>query len=172
MFRSFLTILLLALTGRAAIPQQAAHKEESPKCSFSEAYRKDGWTIPGLQQATVKSRAAFKNIPGVFAITLSPVEPETTIMQISCSRDHSGQIEIEDLPIRILDLTAYEYNGRVFAYGISYEKQAVENNVRVPLGAASGVLFYDRDRSGRFTVRKFARWPFNPDPPTESVSQP
>ena len=156
-----LIVFALTLTG-LGFPQHPENTRQAPGCDFSEVYRKDGWAIPGLRNARFRSRAKFQNIPGVVAISLSPIEPETAITQVSCDREHAGRIEIEELPIRILDLTGYEYEGRIFAYGVSFEKQVLQNGSRVPLGAASGALFYDNDGTGVFSIYKYAKWPFVP----------
>jgi len=63
----------------------------------------------------------------------------------------------------VLNLWSFDFAGRVLAYGISYGKEAMQNGTRVPIGAASAVMFYDVDGSGRFAVRKWARYPFMPD---------
>jgi hypothetical protein len=163
--RTGLAIILVVLASLDAFPQQLAPKAATPTtCSFSEIYRKDGWTIPGLPGVKVKGqRAKLTNMPGVFVTVLIPRESEAMMTDIWCPPDHSGRLEMEDQPIRILDLWSFDFSGRVFAYGISYGKDAMQNGIRVPLGAASAVMFYDLDGSGHFTVRRWARWPFMPD---------
>ena len=63
----------------------------------------------------------------------------------------------------ILNLWSFEFAGRMFAYGISYGKEVMQNGTRVPIGSSSAVMFYDVDGSGRFAVRKWAKYPFIPD---------
>jgi hypothetical protein len=99
----------------------------------------------------------------VFVTVLAPVEQEAVMTDMWCSRDYSGRIEVEDVPIRVLDLWAFDFAGRVFAYGVSYGKDAIQNGVRVPIGASSAVMFYDMDGFGRFKVRRAAKYPFIPD---------
>jgi hypothetical protein len=67
------------------------------------------------------------------------------------------------MPIRILALWAFDFKGRTFAYGLSYGIDAMQDGSRVPLGAASGVMFYDVDGTGRFTIIRAARFPFVPE---------
>src|ERR1700719_3769691 len=165
MLRTIFASVLIVLGTSIAFSQQSIPKPTSPTCSFSEIYKADGWTVPGLLNASVKKRGTFSNIPGVTVTIFEPAQTESTITAIQCSRDDGGRLEIEKLPIRILELSAYEYLGRTYAYGLSYEKQAIQNGTRVPLGAASGFLYYDLSNSGRFTVRKSAKWPFIPDLP-------
>ncbi len=171
MLRTKFVIVLIVLGTSITASQQPTPKTTSSTCSFSEIYKADGWIVPGLQKASVKKRGTLSNIPGVTATILEPAETESTITSIQCSRDDGGRLEIEEQPIEILELSAYEYQGRIYAYGLSYEKQAIQNGTRVPLGAASGFLYYDLHNSGRFTVRKWAKWPFVPDlPPTAPKS--
>jgi len=164
MFRiTFMSILIVLGSGQL-VAQQPAPGATAPVCSFSEIYRAEGWTVPGLARATVKSqRARFSNIPGVFVTVLMPVESESTITDIWCPPDHEGRLEIKEQPIGILNLWSFDFAGRVFAYGVSYGREAMQNGARVPIGAASAVMFYDVDGSGRFAVRKWARYPFMPD---------
>jgi hypothetical protein len=163
------TRLVFAISLAAFLPCIASSQQPTDKepvrCGFLDMYREEGWTIPGLKNSTTKYRGAFKNLPGIFVTELLPSETETKVLQIYCSAKHPGSLEIKDLPIRVLHLTAYEFNGHVFAYGVSYEKEEIENGTRVPLGAASGMIFYDIHGSGRFTICKSAKWPFIPDPP-------
>jgi len=165
MLRLAATLILLAPTLETGPLQEAATKLNQPECSFTEIYKADGWSIPGLQNAKVKQKGNFTNLPGVVLIKLESSVIESTFTQIRCSGEHKGRIEIKEEPIGILDLTAYEYKGRVFAYGLSYERQAIENGARFSLGAASSYLFYDAEGSGRFTLRKWASWPFLPEIP-------
>lgn len=148
------TIILLSFGFTAPFPQQPAPKTAVPTCSFSEIYKADGWTIPGLLNAKVKYRAPYQNVPGVFVTEFLPLEPETTITNVRGSYSVSGRLMIQDAPIRILKLRGWEYEGRLFAYSVEYEIQAMENGARVALGAATAVMFYDVDGSGLFKVRK------------------
>jgi hypothetical protein len=79
---------------------------------------------------------------------------------VGCSRDHTGRLEFEEQPIGIIDLWAFDFNGRVFAYRLSYERQAMQNGTRVRLGSASEIMFLDVDGSGKFTLCKSAIPPF------------
>jgi hypothetical protein len=166
-------IMILLIPLFEKVPQQPSSIAPRSTCAFSEIYKAEGWTVPGLKDASiqmrgnVKMRGTFADLPGVIFTTLEPVNVETMITEVNCSRDHEGRLEIMDKPIRILELTQYEYKGRVFAYGLEYEKNVIHNGERGRLGAASGYLFYDTDGSGRFTIRKWANWPFLPSVPPD-----
>jgi hypothetical protein len=62
-----LLAIALAVAGTNAICQPAPQdKTAAPTCDFSEVYNPDGWTIPGLEGATQKTRAAVNDKPGYF----------------------------------------------------------------------------------------------------------
>ena len=164
MDRIVCVIVLIIVASAAVYSQEGLDKTATSACSYFELYRKDGWTIPGVHGAKVKSkRMAFTNIPGVYVTMLEPSKSESTMTDIWCSREHNGRIEIEDRPIRILDLWAFDFGGRPFAYGLSYGVDVVENGKRMPIGASTSLIFYDLDGSGRFTLSRGARFPFTPD---------
>jgi hypothetical protein len=167
MLRLAAILILLSSTLETGPLQESTTKLNAPACNFAEIYKADGWSIPGLQNATVKQKANFRNLPGVVVTKLEPPPSatEATLTHISCSREHHGRIEIEEEPIGIIELDAYEYKGRAFAYGLNFERQAVENGARVSTGASSAYLFYDLDGTGHFTLRKSALWPFIPEIP-------
>jgi hypothetical protein len=157
MTRFSVAAIAVALAVGNAHCQVPAHRDAPETCSFSEVYKKAGWTIPGLAGATVKSqRAKLSNLPGVFVTMLQPSEPETDFQHVSCPYDHPGRLVVEGEPIKILDLWSFDFGGRVFAYRVSYAREAVNGGVRSELAAASTVFFYDTDGSGTFTVMKGA----------------
>jgi hypothetical protein len=143
--------------------ERPGHVVQHPEnCSFSELYKKEGWTVPGLAGAKAGKRAQFQNIPGVFVTILKPNEPEATITEIRCSQTKNGRIEIEERPIGILDLRAIDFNGKLFAYGLTYGKEVIENGQRHSVAAATSIIIYDTDGSGKFTLRSgsdLAIWP-------------
>jgi hypothetical protein len=155
MIRRGFAALLVFLWVQYACCQQPIQSETSPVCNFSEVYRKDGWTVPGVKDAKVKrERVTMSNFPGVFVAMLQPTDPETFIADVHCSRDHRGRLEIEDRPIKILDLWSFDFGGHLFAYRIHYEEEALSDGKRGELASASTVFFYDLDGFGKFTLIK------------------
>jgi hypothetical protein len=152
MLRAGFAAILLVVGTAQLIAQEPAKSDATPACSFSEIYRKDGWTVPGVSGAKVKQRGKLGNISGVFVTVLKPVEAETNIAEIWCPSDHPGRLVVDDRPIRILALWSYDFDGRLFAYRINYALQTIDNGTRNELAAAIAVFFYDTDGSGRFTV--------------------
>jgi hypothetical protein len=163
MFSNVLAIILVILAGKNAFPQQHADADAVKTCTFDGIYRKDGWTIPGMpaKQADVKyPRKPYSNMPGVFGTMLTPVNPETTYTRIGCSRDNSGWLQIDEQPIAIIWLFSFDFEGRVFAYGIRFGLERIENGVRRDAGMESALVFYDLDGSGHFALKKSAGLPF------------
>ncbi|MGA3371658.1 MAG: hypothetical protein ABSC48_07845 [Terracidiphilus sp.] len=154
MLRASFATLLIVIGAAPVFSQQPAKSDAPPTCSFSEIYRKDGWTVPGASGAKAKKpRAPLGNIPGVFLTMLEPGEAETNMATISCSRDHPGRLEIEeDAPIQILALWSFDFGGRIFAYRVVYGCEVINSGKREHLACASTVFFYDMDGSGRLTL--------------------
>ncbi len=164
MSRASWIVLIAVLSVNAQSQRAPVDGIATPTCNYSELYRKDGWTIPGLDGAKAEGkRMALTNIPQMYVTVLEPAQLESTLTDIWCSREHSGRIEVEDRPIQILHLWAFDFAGRTFAYGVSYSIDVMEDGKRMPIGASSSVLFYDVDGSGRFTLNRGARYPFMPD---------
>jgi hypothetical protein len=156
MRRTSLAAILVIPVAVCAFSQQPTKNDATPTCSFSETYKKDGWTVPGLVGAKAKKpRAPLSNIPGVFLTMLEPANPETDIAEVSCTRDHPGRLEIEEnAPIKILNLWSFDFGGRIFAYRVEYARESIQDGKRYELASESGVFFYDLDGSGHFTVMR------------------
>ena len=137
--------------------QQQIDADASKGCMFSEVYRKTGWTIPGMpavRAADKYSRQPYGEMPSVFVTTLKPNPVETTVTVLWCSRDDIGRLQIDDEPIGIISLWAFDFNGQVFAYSVRYVMESIWHDERRQLGGESQVMFYDLDGSGRFTLMK------------------
>jgi hypothetical protein len=132
-------------------------------CGSTEIHKKEGWTVPGLLNAKIKSHATYRNIPDFTITILKPVDDQATLTNIWCSSRNGGTITLEDAPIRVLKLWSWEYKGRIFAYSVEFGKQAIQHGERIDIGAASGLVFYDKEGSGIFSVRKYAQLPITPD---------
>jgi hypothetical protein len=79
-------------------------------CSFSEAYRAEGWKIPGLLGAKKKTeRASLSTHPEVFATMLDPGESEVELMSPKCPREFPGRLTT----VGIQPLQAYDDGDRM-----------------------------------------------------------
>ena len=154
MSRLALSITATLLSCVNVLAQGNVPEKPAPTCGVVEIYKKDGWVIPGLLNAKVNPRGRFTNIPGVFITPIDPLTTETVLTKIGYSSEGGGRIYLEDAPIRILELRAWDYEGHIFAYSVLYELQVMNHSERRALGAATTVFFYDVDGSGVFTVRR------------------
>jgi hypothetical protein len=102
--------------------------------------------MPGVKDAKSKWRVAVPNKTGVYMSELEPIRHKASIQSFSCSREHSGRVEIEDLNVGIINLTSFDVGGRVFAYALTYGIDGI--------GAEWTAKFYDLDGSGRFTLQR------------------
>ena len=148
-------VLAIVLACNNAPCQQSSDKAETPTCCFSELYRKEGWVIPGVKDAKSKWRVAVPDTHGVYMTELEPTTHRATIQKFSCSREHAGRVEIEDLDVGIANLASFDVGGRIFAYNLMYGIDGI--------GAEWSVRFYDLDGSGRFTLRRSERNRFVPE---------
>jgi hypothetical protein len=161
-----LLAVALAVASTNAICQSASQDDAAtPKCSFSEVYNPDGWTIPGLAGAAQQGRAAVKDKPGYFVSSYQPIKAETFIPQdVSCPYNHPGRLVIENRPVRVVQLISWDYEGKLFMYEVFYALQVIYHGTRTELAAESQWQFFDVDGSGRFTVmRPVDRNPFAPE---------
>lgn len=155
---SLVVLLIIAACGNA-FSQQRTEANAGKMCTFTGIYRKDGWTIPGMPAVPAKDdkhprRRVSDEMPDVFATKLTPVTSEATVTRISCSHDQSGRLQVDEQPVGIIWLFSFDFEGRVFAYGVRYALEKIENGARSDAGMESGFVFYDLDGSGRFTLRK------------------
>jgi len=180
-------IIFLAafLWGIPALSQNQTEADTPKKCAFSEVYRKDGWKIPGTPATPNTPLAAeaearrlppnsetwpgvtrgplkSETTPGVFVTKMIPDTTETTITRIWCTDDGTGRLQMDEEPIGIVLLVAYDFEGRTFAYAVKYVEERIWNGTRRQLGAESQAMFYDLDGSGRFTLMKGPGGPFVP----------
>jgi hypothetical protein len=148
-----LTLILVALPSGTACSQNAPKDNQTPGCSFSEIYRKEGWVVPGLDGAKAKSqRSKLGSMPGVFVTKLDPVQPESNLTEVWCPPDHPGRVEVDLEPVKIVDLWSYDFGGRVFAYRVLYARERVQNDgTREDTGTVIALYFYDVEGTGRFT---------------------
>jgi hypothetical protein len=172
MLRAGLVFAFIVLTCEALFSQSAGGTSATT-CGFSEIYRPSGWRIPGVVGSSEKimkskeielpgilpppqqrvARASLSNIPGVFATQMQPGNSDLKIPLPYCSPDYPGRlISDESKPVRVLQLWRFDFNGKVFAYGIEYTPAT-----NPPILAFGQVLFYDLDGTGTFTVARIPK---------------
>jgi hypothetical protein len=119
--------------------------------------------MPAAPAKGKNPRKPYSDIPGVFATRLVPKQTETTITVLWCSRDDVGRLQIENEPIGVISLWAFDFDGHVFAYSVRYVMEWISKGSRRQLGGESQAIFYDLDGSGHFTLM---RGPGGPCVPT------
>jgi hypothetical protein len=138
----------------AALCQQPTQPEATGPHNCSEVLREVGWTIPGLAGAKEKSRHPSLGEQGEWTITeMEPTQPEGVLTSVKCLSDSPNRIEVDEVPIKVLGLTSYEYRGHLFAYKIYFVLESLRGDgTRVESASESGKYFIDIDGSGRFTL--------------------
>lgn len=146
--------------------QTGSPESDPQQCSFSGVYQQGGWTIPGLSGAVPNGpRAALvyrvngvedPKLSGVFSTTLRAGIAHSNLTLLRCSHDAPGQLIARFLPVKTLEMRRFDFNGKVFAYGINYEVELMgPGGLRNSLEYVP-VVFYDTDGSGHFTLLKYA----------------
>jgi hypothetical protein len=148
---ALMLVISFGATARSQSPQQI---NSTPACSFSEIFRKEGWTVPGRDGAKPKSkRAELGGQPGVFVTRLEPAQAEADLTELWCPPDHPGRIEVDQMPIKIVDLWSYDLDGSVFAYRLLYARERLDaDGTREDTGMVIAVYLYDVVGSGKFTT--------------------
>lgn len=166
-----LLVLMAAAILQFACQDRLSAQTGSPasagqQCSFSGVYQQGGWTIPGLSGAVPSGpRAALvyrvdgiedPKVAGVFSTTLKAGNSHSNLTLLRCSPDASGQLIARFLPVKVLEMRRFDFNGKVFAYGINYEVELMgPGGLRSSLEYVP-VVFYDTDGTGHFTLLKYA----------------
>ncbi len=153
MFHAPFAMAFVFLGTGVALSQQTSPNDPIPKCNFSEVFKKDGWTVPGISGAKVKQRAKLSNMPGVFVTTFEPANAEANLTNVICVREHTGRLEVKDgAPIKILMLWSFDLGGRVFAYRVEFASEVIYDGKRQECACESYLFFYDMEGSGKFVL--------------------
>jgi hypothetical protein len=90
---------------------------------------------------------------------LKPDNVESNLSEWHCSEKDPGRIEIvENAPVKIYALWAFDFGGPVFAYRVAYAPESINGGQRHELASMTSVFFYDPDGSGKFSVLKYQKW--------------
>jgi hypothetical protein len=182
---SYILMLLSTLVSTTPVADLSAQlpgsKAGDNRCQFSEMFRQDGWKIPGALGAVPKgTRLALSTspggaVPGVFVTEMEAGKSLSNLLMPTCWPDLSGRLIIRETPVRALQMSRVDYEGRVFAYVVCYEPQSKEDgSPRRTLGFVQ-VVFLDVDGSGSFTVMRYdyrGLFLASPDVPEWAKGQP
>jgi len=109
--------------------------EQTERCAFTEVYRPEGWKIPGLSAATnAGRRAALTTSPGGpvkgVLVTQLTTKPEANsishLLLPQCPGETPGRLVLSDILVKPLEMWRVDYEGKVFAYVVTYQPQFVE----------------------------------------------
>ena len=118
-----------------------------------EAFRADGWAVPGLLGAKKQARGPIKDWDGVFLSVLDPGVKETWLVIPRCRAVADDASEVDPVPIKVLKLWSFDSGGVPFAYRVEFADEVIHpDGTRVELASSSVVFFFDTDGSGRFTL--------------------
>jgi len=153
-----IVILTLACSSLSALIMQTGESQKAATpCRIRELFKPNGWDIPGLSKATVKTHGHYvsKGIPeNVFIDTLEAKAPEASLIFVGLK-----SCEMAQMNVRSIDVTKIErfmMNGHVFGYRVTgvvagFDKQGR----RIHYGSEERVYYYDPDGFGKFSVMRY-----------------
>lgn len=151
-----MTFVLLCLFVSLSSPvsgQSASPASESRKL----VVRENGWKVPGREDMTTIIRTEEVDIAGVKvkrSLLRSFFETEPLAVIDLFRTDNSGNIMVRSELCTVRGLSVYEINGQEFAFEASLiPTDAARNAIRVNIGIAYNLFFYDRDGDGNFETR-------------------
>ena len=150
-------IIVVTLVGStSALAGQDPTVRDGELCGFSEVSKAQGWVVPGLKGAIVKTRRApVSGLSGIFSTSLKPGTAPWTTTLVRCSQSQKGRIEITEEPINVEEIGRFDIRGRPFLYRVLFTREVIERGKRLDVGASSGLCFYDPDGLGQFRVMRF-----------------
>jgi hypothetical protein len=140
-------------------------------CQMNFLYNKSGWTIPGLEGSIAAyPRASYvtnNTKSQMFVTRMKPGRQRATVTRLHCSERFGGAVEVQSLDVEVLELWAFDVEGKVFAYAVTagWLGSPDVSGHRVQIGTVSDILFSDMDGSGKFVLMKFTSTPFAPQIP-------
>jgi hypothetical protein len=155
MIKTVLAVLCFYSLIQGSLAQSFA-AQTSP-CKIKELLNRQGWEIPGLAKAIVKTHARYKaeGIPeNVFIDIMESQAPEASFTYVGLK-----SCEIAVLNIRSVDVTKIErftMNGHVFGYRVTGVIVGIDNQGhRIHAASEERAYFYDPDGSGDFSVMRY-----------------
>jgi hypothetical protein len=155
---SYLKILLVPVFLHLGIAcaQDATGAGQMRSHECSEFYRSEGWTVPGLKGAKASGEQSPPEAKSEIRLkVLKPAQVEGALTLVRCPADSPGRVEVDEVPVKVLQLLAYEYAGSLFAYRVSFTQEtSLADGTRTETGGESAVFFIDLDGTGRFKLMK------------------
>lgn len=164
-------ILLSMLLGVVAVAESGKQPGTQCDCHLTSLYNKNGWVIPGLEGSIAASpRASYGTGNGkdqVFVTRMKAGPKPAPITWLHCAARFDGATEVQVFDVEVLELWAFDVDGKVFAYGVTagWLSSPDASGHRVQIGTVSDLLFYDMDGTGKFALMKYTKTPFAPEIP-------
>ena len=155
---TYLKILMVPMLLHVGIAfgQDATGAGQMRSHECSEFYRSEGWKVPGLEGAKASDEQSSPEAKSEIRLrVLKPAQAEGALTLVRCPADSPGRVEINEVPVKVLQLLAYEYAGSLFAYRVSFTQEtSLACGTRTETGGESAVFFIDVDGTGRFKLMK------------------
>ncbi len=159
-----LVFCLCGVAAASSLAQPDAHVDLG--CAFTQAFRKEGWTVPGRLNAKLRPRANLVingNATDIYVTYLAPPEQPVMLLLPSCSTSQPGTLELPMRLVRIHEIWQFDAGKRVFALGIRADHLDRERGRIVELLGASRILYLDDKGDGVFRIMR--DWPRLSEPP-------
>ncbi len=157
--KTFVSVVLIILSALLCLAQEPEKQGATQQIQIAEILDRKGWKVPGVTGARIIQHARWttEGLEGIFADTLKPVSPNTSVLLLTTVRDKPGAIEVRQQQIEVTEILRFSMNGRTFAYRITAIPQSIDSRgKRTSLGSEERLAFYDVDGTGKFTVMQDA----------------
>jgi hypothetical protein len=136
-------------------------------CDITERYNRDGWRIPGLDGAQVKTpdQSRQEGSESVSVEVLVPSLPAARVLLPICDPRNEHRVEIRDQAVDVKEIWRLRSNNRVFAYLVRWVPVIEENGERIPMAKMAFEIYYDMEGQGKFTVARGASTEFKVEIP-------
>ena len=91
-----------------AFGQDATGAGQMRSHECSEFYRSEGWKVPGLEGAKASDEQSSPEAKSEIRLrVLKPAQAEGALTLVRCPADSPGRVEINEVPVKVLQLLAY-----------------------------------------------------------------
>lgn len=147
----------VALFFSSLLLAQSSGTQAQQACRIKELLNPQGWDIPALAGATVKTRAHYNSEGIPENVFLEIMEPQTPAGSFTVVGLRSCDMAV--LNVRSVDVTKIErfsINGRVFGYRVTGTLAGNDKDGRrLHFGSEERAYYYDADGSGKFSVMRY-----------------
>ena len=158
MLKSIHTTAFLILLGALLLPQTYFVSAQESRKPRKVMVNKDGWLVPGQDYFKTESKVVKKNIEGIEVTHRIMASPAEIFVDVSGKRvELYAKRKSDDWIFSVRDLSVYEVNGRIFAYGVTLVPVDVTRRgnlyYKSYIGAMYSLFYFDEDGNGIFESR-------------------